>query len=106
VYSCRILLTSPNDIRVVTMEGTSLSLFLSLSVPENIVRFLVERSDVGLGMANIGETQAALDFRTTARQTLSQDIPIINNTSTAWVIKVCSCFAVVWYAHGECHRRR
>ena len=40
------------------------------------------------GTANLGETQASLDFRTTARSAITQDIPVINNTAQQWVIKV------------------
>lgn len=43
---------------------------------------------VGVGTANVGETEAALDFKTNARSVISQDIPIINTSATPWTVRV------------------
>ena len=55
-----MVLVSPNDVRVILIEGT----------------------------ANIGELSAALDMQTSARQAIAQDIPVVNNSTQQWVIKV------------------
>eukprot|EP00698_Gefionella_okellyi_P007756 TRINITY_DN1898_c0_g1_i1.p1 TRINITY_DN1898_c0_g1~~TRINITY_DN1898_c0_g1_i1.p1 ORF type:complete len:2231 (+),score=540.36 TRINITY_DN1898_c0_g1_i1:707-6694(+) len=55
---------------------------ITVKGPNGDIRFFVID-----GIANVGATQAALEFKSPARTMVTQDIPVVNTTSAPWVIR-------------------